>query len=72
MRLEGEFMFSTIKVLEVAREAEAGRPAKRPRRRPRQQVIIESDSEDVDEVSDCSSSSFGDGISVVVPRRRLS
>jgi DDE superfamily endonuclease/Tc5 transposase DNA-binding domain len=72
VRLEGEFVYSTDKVLKVAREEEEARPAKRPRRRPRRRVVIKSDSEDEDEVSDCSSSSFGDGISVVVPRRRLS
>ena len=64
-------MFSTKKVLEIAREEEAGRPAKRPRRQLRRRVIIKSDSEDVDEVLDYLSSSFGDGISIVVPCRRL-
>ena len=72
VRLEGEFVYSTTKVLEVAREAEKARLSKRPRRRPRRRVVIKSDSEDEDKVSGCSSSSFGDGISVVVPRRKLS
>jgi hypothetical protein len=40
VRLEGEFMFLTTKVLEIAREAEAERLAKRPRGRPRKQPVI--------------------------------
>jgi hypothetical protein len=35
VRLEGEFMYSTSKVLEVTRETETERPAKRRRGRPR-------------------------------------
>jgi DDE superfamily endonuclease len=69
VRLEGEFVFSTEKVLEIAREAEGERPAKRPRRRPRRQPVIESDEEEVDEVSDYLSIASDDGIAVVVPRR---
>ena len=72
MRLEGEFVFSTSKVLEIAREAEAERPAKRPRGRPRKQPVIVSDDEDKAEVSDDSSVALDDGIVVLVPRRRLS
>jgi hypothetical protein len=72
VRLEGEFIFSTEKVLEIAREVERERPTKRRRGRPRRQPIIESDEEDVDEVSDDSSSTLNDGIVVLVPRRRVS
>jgi hypothetical protein len=72
VRLEGEFMFLTTKVLEIAREAEAERLAKRPRGRPRKQPIIISDNEDEAEVLDDSSVALDDGIVVLVPRRRLS
>jgi hypothetical protein len=72
VRLEGEYVFLTHKVLEIAREAEAERPAKRPRGRPRKQPVIESDEEDVDDVLDYSSAAPDDGIVVLVPRRRLS
>ena len=72
VRLEGEFVFSTEKVLEIAREAEGERPTKRLRGRPRKQPVIKSDEEEEDEVSDYSSIASDDGIVVVVPRRRLS
>src|SRR5689334_10043310 len=57
VRLEGEFVYSTAKVLEVAREAEAERPAKRRRAPPRRQATIKIESEEEDEVSDYSSTS---------------
>jgi hypothetical protein len=72
VRLEGEFVYSTEKVLEIAREEEAGRPAKRRRGRPRRQSVIKIESEDEAEVSDNSSSSLDDGIVVLVPCRRVS
>ena len=59
-------------MLEIAREAEAERLAKRLRGRPRKQPVIKSDEEEEDEVSDYSSIASDDGIVVVVPRRRLS
>ena len=70
VRLEGEFVYSTEKVLEVAREAEAERPAKRRRGRPRRQPVIKIESEEEDEVLDSSSDTSDDGIVVLVPRRR--
>ena len=72
VRLEGQFVYSTDKVLKIARETEAERPTKRQRGRPHKQAVIESDKEDVDEVSDHSSVILDDGIVVLVPRRRLS
>jgi hypothetical protein len=65
-------MFLTTKVLEIAREAEAERLAKRLRGQPRKQPVIISDDEDEAEVSDDSSVALDDGIVVLVPRRRLS
>jgi hypothetical protein len=70
VRLEGEFVYSTEKVLEIAREAEAERPAKRRRGRPRRQPIIKIESEEEDEVSDSLSTLSDDGIVVLVPRRK--
>jgi hypothetical protein len=72
VRLEGEYVYLTYKVLEIVREAEAERLAKRPRGRPRKQPVIKSDEEDVDDVLDYSSTAPDDGIVVLVPRRRLS
>jgi hypothetical protein len=63
-------MYSTEKVLEIAREAEAERPAKRRRGRPRRQPIIKIESEEEDEVSDSLSTLSDDGIVVLVPRRK--
>ena len=51
VRLEGEFVFSTEKVLEIAREEEAARPAKRARGRPRKPLIVEAELEEEDKVS---------------------
>ena len=65
-------MFSTSKVLEIAREAERERPVKRPRRRPRKQPVIESDEEEEVKLSEDSSVALDNGIVVLVPRRRLS
>ncbi len=70
VRLEGEFMYSTNKVLEIAREAEAERPAKRLRGRPHKQPIIKSNEEEEDEVLDYLSETLDNGIAVVVPRWR--
>ncbi len=67
VRLEGEFVFSTGKVLEIAREAEAERPAKRLRRRPRKQPIIKSDKEEEDKVLDYLSISLDNRIVILVP-----
>ena len=64
-------MFSTHKVLEIAREAEAERPAKRLRGRPRKRPIIEIDEKKEDEVSDDLSIALDDGIVMLVSRRRL-
>jgi uncharacterized glyoxalase superfamily protein PhnB len=46
VRLEGKFVYSTEEVLNVAREAEAARAAKRPRGRPRKRPIEEVDHEE--------------------------
>jgi hypothetical protein len=64
-------MFLTTKVLEIAREAEAERLAKRPRGQPRKQPVIISDNKDEAEVLDDSSVALDNGIVVLVPRRRL-
>ena len=53
-------MFSTQKVLEIAREAEAERPPKRPRGRPRKQPIVESEEEEEDKVLEYSSTTSED------------
>ena len=44
-------MFSTEKVLEIAREEEAARPAKRARGRPRKPLIVEAELKEEDKVS---------------------
>ncbi|KAF2728076.1 hypothetical protein EJ04DRAFT_450019, partial [Polyplosphaeria fusca] len=50
VRLEGEYVYSTPKVLGVAREAEAKPVAKRPRGRPRKQPAEQiHDSDGADE-----------------------
>jgi len=46
VRLEGVFVYSTEEVLDVAREAEAARAAKKPRGRPRKRPIGEVDNEE--------------------------
>ena len=51
VRLEGEFVFSTKKVLEITREEEAARPAKRACGRPRKPLIVEAELEEEDKVS---------------------
>ena len=51
VRLEGEFVFLTEKVLEIAREEEAARPVKRARGRPRKPLIVEAELEEEDKVS---------------------
>ena len=61
-------MFSTGKVLEIAREAEAERPAERLHERLHKQLIIKSDKEKEDKILDYLSISLEDGIVVVVPR----
>jgi hypothetical protein len=63
-------MYLTEKVLKIAREAEAERPAKRRRGRPRRQPIIKIESEEEDEVLDSLSTLLNDGIVVLVPRRK--
>lgn len=60
VRLEGEFVFSTEKVLEIAREEEAARPAKRARGRPRNKLIVRAELEEEDEVSVYSSTTSED------------
>ena len=51
VRLEGEFVYSTQKVLDIARDAESVRAVKRPRGRPRKRAKVVEE----DEVSECSS-----------------
>ena len=56
IRLEGEFVYSTQKVLEVAREAERKSVAKRPRGRPRKRPIEEVEEQEEAEILNESSS----------------
>lgn len=71
VRLEGEYVYSTPRVLQVAREAEAKPVAKRPRGRPRKQVVEQS--EDSDEpvvLDDQSDTSDEELVDVVAGRTR--
>ena len=70
VRLEGEFVFSTQKVLEIAREAEAERPAKRPRRRPRKQPVVEIEKKEEDQISEYLFSTSEDELAIVLGRTR--
>jgi DNA-binding PucR family transcriptional regulator len=49
--LEGEFVFLTKKVSEIAREEKAARLVKRARGRPRNKLIVRAILEEEDEVS---------------------
>ena len=55
MRLEGEFVYSTQKVLDIARDAESVRAVKRPRGRPRKRAKVEIKVVEEDEVLEYSS-----------------
>ena len=72
VRLEGVHVFSTQQVLEIAREAEAERPAKRSRGRPRKRPVVEKEQEDEDEVSEYSHTTSEDELALVVRRRKRS
>ena len=61
-------MYSTQKVLEVAREAETERAPKRPRGRPHKRPIIEIEEEEEDKVSDYSSITSEDKLAVLLQR----
>lgn len=72
VKLQGEFVYSTQKVLDVAREAETKPIAKRPRGRPRKRPVKEiEDKEQFDIVDDLSSTSE-DGLIECVARRTRS
>jgi hypothetical protein len=60
VRLEGEFVYSTQKVLDIARDAESARAAKRPRGRPRKRAKVEIEVVEEDEVSENSSTTSED------------
>ena len=68
VRLEGEFVYSTEKVLEVAREEEEERAAKKARTRRRRQPSIKSEDEEEEEDSEYSFTTSDNDIVVVVPR----
>ena len=70
VRLEGEFVYSTEKVLEVAREEEEERAAKKARTRRRRQPSIKSEDEEEEEDSEYIFGSSDNDVVVVVPRRR--
>jgi DDE superfamily endonuclease len=68
VRLEGEFVYSTQKVLEVAREAEVVHGPKRPRGRPRKRPAVEIKEEAEDEVSEYLSTTSEEDVAVILRR----
>ncbi|KAF2726811.1 hypothetical protein EJ04DRAFT_452609 [Polyplosphaeria fusca] len=71
VRLKGEYVYSTPKVLGVAQDAEATPVAKRPRGRPRKQPVQEDNASDgYIEPEDQSNVSEEDLIDVVASRTR--
>ena len=60
MRLEGEFVYSTQKVLDIARDAESVMAPKRPRGRPRKRAKVEIEVVEEYKVSEYSSTTSGD------------
>ena len=60
MRLEGEFVYSTQKVLDIARDTESVRAVKRPRGRPCKRAKVEIKVVEEDEVLENSSTTSED------------
>ena len=50
VKLEGEFLYSSHKVLEIAQEAEAKKVVKQPRGRPRKRPVEEIEEEEEEDV----------------------